>query len=136
MSDQQPPAQPPEPAPTYDETQRLQQPQPQGPPAYQSQQPAAGPRFRDRLWGLRAVIAVALASVILGGLGGAAIARVGDHEEGRDGRFGPGQGRFGGPGGPGMPPGHMRRWQRQQGQDGPWNQQQPTPAPPSPSASG
>ena len=31
-------------------------------------------RFVDRLWSLRAVIAVALASVILGGLGGAALA--------------------------------------------------------------
>ena len=63
--------------------------------------PAAGkPGLRERLWGLRALIAVALASVILGGLGGAALASVGKDGDG-DGRGGPGQGRFqrGGPGG-------------------------------------
>lgn len=63
-------------------------------------QPPEKQRLRDRLWSLRAVIAVALASVIIGGLGGAALANVSNHDE--DGRFGPGAGRFnrGGPGGP------------------------------------
>jgi hypothetical protein len=87
-------------------------------------------RLRDRLWSFRAVIAVALASVIVGGLGGAALANVSD---GDDGRFGPGQNRFQ-RGGPGPPPGimdgrrqdRMKQWhdqrgmgQRQWGQDGP-----------------
>jgi hypothetical protein len=58
---------------------------------------AARQRLRDRLWSLRAVIAVALASVIIGGLGGAALAGVSGDD---DGRMGPGHGRFnrGGPG--------------------------------------
>jgi hypothetical protein len=51
---------------------------------------AARQRLRDRLRSLRAVIAVALASVIIGGLGGAALASV----SGDDGRMGPGHGRF------------------------------------------
>ncbi len=98
-----------------------------------------GQRFRDRLWGLRAVILVALASVILGGLGGAGLASFGGHE---DGRSGPGNHRFQG-GGPGGPPGMWRDrgprgkgWkdkrgmgQRQWGQDGP-PADQPTPTSP------
>jgi len=85
-------------------------------------------RLRDRLWSLRAVIAVALASVIIGGLGGAALANVAQDDDER--RF-PGQGRFD-RGGPGGPPGlmkerrreRMEEWrrgmgQRQWGQDGP-----------------
>jgi hypothetical protein len=70
-------------------------------------------RLRDRVWSFRAVIAVALASVIVGGLGGAALANVSDH--GDDGRFGRGPGGFnrGGPG-PGGPPGMMDG----QGRDG------------------
>ncbi len=63
-------------------------------------QPADKQSLRDRLWSFRALIAVALASVIVGGLGGAALASVADH--GNDSRRGPGQfnrgGRFGGPG--------------------------------------
>jgi hypothetical protein len=50
------------------------------------------PGWRNRPWSLPAVIAVALASVIIGGLGGAALAIVSD--DGNDGRFGPGHGRF------------------------------------------
>lgn len=60
-------------------------------------QPAAEPpkqRFVDRLWGLKSMIAVALAAVILGGLGGAAIAKAGEGD-GQRGGFGPG-GRHGG----------------------------------------
>ena len=44
--------------------------------------PSAGkPRFADRVWSLPAVIAIALASVILGGLGGAALASAGDDDD-------------------------------------------------------
>ncbi len=49
------------------------------------------------------MIAVGLVAVLLGGLGGAAIATVGDHQ---DQRRGPGFGRM--QGGPGMPPGQRR----------------------------
>jgi hypothetical protein len=75
--------------------------------------PAAGPRFRDRVLGMRSVAAVALASLVLGGLGGAALGAVsagGDED------------RRGGPGGFGRPP-------FQQGQPG-HLPQQGQPAPP------
>jgi hypothetical protein len=94
--------------------------------------PAAEPptrkRWTDRPWGFKAIIAVALASVIIGGLGGAALANLG----GRDGddrtgpgfghqfRGGPGQGR--GPNGF-VPPGQQKLQERrgdrgeQQGRD-------------------
>jgi hypothetical protein len=64
--------------------------------ARQRSETPARQRLRDRLRSLRAVIAVALASVIIGGLGGAALASVSGHD---DGRMGPGHGRFhrGGP---------------------------------------
>lgn len=90
------------------------------PPAQPVQPPQQ--RLRDRVWSFRALIAVALASVIVGGLGGAALASI--SKGGDDGRFGPGQGRFqrGGPGGPpGMNPGQQGRpggGQRQFGQNG------------------
>jgi hypothetical protein len=108
----------------------------------------AAQRFRDRLWSFRAVIAVALASVIVGGLGGAALANVSNND---DVRFGPGHARFQ-RGGPGMPPGMMndrrqdrlRQWQhrrgmgqRQWGQDGPPGvPPSRRPSPPTPSSSG
>ena len=78
-------------------------------------------RWTERMWGIKAVIAVALASVIIGGLGGAAVAglgdRHGDHRgDGRTGpgfghqfRDGPGQGR--GPRGF-VPPGQLKREDR------------------------
>ena len=61
-------------------------------------------RFVDRLWSLRAVIAVALAAVILGGLAGAALANAGDDHDDRF-RMRPGMGPGGGPRGlqPGQP---------------------------------
>ena len=61
-------------------------------------------RFADRVWTLRALIAVALASVILGGLGGAALASIGDDDDRRDA---PGRLHRGGP----MTPEDMERWQ-------------------------
>jgi hypothetical protein len=93
-------------------------------------QPAARRGFRDRFrslrstdgsrtFGLAALVASALAGVIVGGLGGAAVHAVTDgHDRGgwmeqrgpggrfegdRDGSRGPGQ-MFGGPGAPGQPP--------------------------------
>jgi hypothetical protein len=102
-------------------------------------QPAEKQRLRDRLWSFRAVIAVALASVIVGGLGGAALANVSNNDE--DGRFGPGAGRFNRGGPPGMDRGPLDRkqfpdrrgmGQRQWGQGGVPPVPMPTPAPPSP----
>ena len=52
---------------------------------------SSGPRWRGRVWSLPAVIAVVLATVIIGGLGGVALAAVSD--DGRDGSNGPGQSR-------------------------------------------
>ena len=66
-------------------------PQP-GPPAYD---PGSRPGFVDRVLGLRAVIAVALAALIIGGLSGFLL---GEHTNGGDDRFGRGPGGF--PGGP------------------------------------
>jgi hypothetical protein len=119
------------PDPDLNPTQAL--PADQSPHQYADQTTAPPPpprqRLRDRLWSFRAVIAVALASVIVGGLGGAALAGVSDN--GDQGRFGPGPARFnrGGPGGPpgmrGIGPNGMqqrngmgqRQWS-QQGQGG------------------
>ena len=121
MSDLPPesrPAPPPEPDPTH--TRVL-------PP---DREPPATQRLSDRVWSFRSVIAVALVSVIVGGLGGAALASIAQDDDER--RFAPGQGRFNG-GGPGVPPGmddrrreRMKQWrdqrgmgQRQWGQDRP-----------------
>ncbi len=77
-------------------------PEPTPPPATERT------RWRDRALGFRGVLAVAAASLILGGLGGAAITAVAsgdDHDRGpahSDFRDGDRQPR-GGPGGPGMP---------------------------------
>ena len=84
---------PPEPDPT---TRVLPPDQEPGPPKQ---------RFVDRVWDFRALIAVALASVIVGGLGGAALASAGDHN---DRRVGPNRFQRGGPMAP--PPG-SRHWQ-------------------------
>src|SRR3954453_17786780 len=87
------------------EAQQAQEAQPQpSPPTYAAQQPAyamplpAGypayaaqqrPRFADQVLGMRAVVAVALACLVIGGLSGWILG----HAAGTDG------GRFGGPGG-------------------------------------
>jgi hypothetical protein len=79
------------------------------------------PRFRDRVLGMRGVIAVALASVVLGGLGGAVL---GATTNGSDGRFG-GRGPGGFPGRPGQfRPGQFRPGQFQPGQFQPGQQGQ------------
>ncbi len=104
-------------------------------------------RLRDLVFGLRALVAVALAGLILGGLAGFGIhaATDGDGEDGRMGRFGPGGGFQDGPGGPGgrggpggFPPGPGQQGPGQQGpgqqgpgQPGPGQQGpgQPSPTP-------
>lgn len=55
-----------------------------------SYRPPAAPRLRDRVLGLRAVAAVSLASLILGGAGGAVLGAVSNGGE----TGGPGGGRF------------------------------------------
>lgn len=114
--------------------------------AQTAERPAAGPpggdsspvlktRWRDRAWSFRAMIAVALASVVIGGLaGGAVVAASGDDND-REQRMGPW-----GPGG-GMPPGWRERGPRDfRGDGGPrwrWEdgprEDDPTPQSPSPS---
>jgi hypothetical protein len=88
-----------------DHTSTLEPPAPASPaqpthPAYDAGSP---PGFVDRVLGLRAVIAVALAALIIGGLSGFLL---GEHTGGGDDRFGRGPGGF--PGGQGLrggPPG-------------------------------
>lgn len=65
----------------------------------------AGPRLRDRVLGLRAVAGVAIASVILGAAGGAALGAVsaGDNGDGAG---------VGGPGRNGQPPGGQQQFQQ------------------------
>lgn len=74
-------------------------------PGYAAPPPPDAPaksRFRERVWGWKALTASALAGLIIGGGTGAAIAAVapddGDHGD-RRGQFQPGEGRPGGPGG-------------------------------------
>ena len=67
------------------------------PPAPAATPVAAGPRLRDRLFSFRSVVAVSLATLLLGGAGGAAlVAATGDdhNDVRRVGRFGPGPGGF------------------------------------------
>jgi hypothetical protein len=78
-------------------------------PAAEATEPAPRARFRDRMFGVRSVAAVTLASLVLGGLGGAAIAAVVD-DDGPQHR-GPGQMQMRDGGRPDhgtrMPPGGM-----------------------------
>ncbi len=71
------------------------EPAPETPP--QTPQPVRQ-RWHQRTWSLPALVVVALVAVLLGGLGGAALATAGNHQDGRRG-FGPGQGFLHGPGG-------------------------------------
>ncbi|MBV9830833.1 MAG: hypothetical protein JOZ82_04500 [Marmoricola sp.] len=124
-----------------------------GPPVGPAAAAPTKARWRDRSWPLPAVVVVALVAVVLGGIGGAALAATSNHE---DVRRGPGFGRF--HGGPGMvPPGMggrpgqrwrfhdpygsgQRQWgqqQQPQGPNGPLTPNggsAPSPATPSPSA--
>ncbi len=99
--------------------------------------PGPKQRLSERVWSFRAVIAVALASVIVGGLGGAALASVAQDDDDR--RSGPGQARFN-RGGPGGGPGtmdqrrreRMKEWRDQRGQgQRQWGQDGPPGVPPS-----
>lgn len=100
--------------------------------------PAATPqpekvRLRDRMWSFRAMVAVAIATLLLGGAGGAAIVAATGHDHGdreRFGRFvgGPGGGREGfGGNGPGF--GQQGQGWGQPGQPGQGEQLPPLPAP-------
>ena len=141
-----PPGSPPAPPPDPDATPTSAIPVTQGgdpgtvQPTAQPGETPAKQRLRDRLWSFRAVIAVALASVIVGGLGGAALANVSD---GDSRGFGPGQNRFQ-RGGPGVPPEMMdgrrqdrlEQWRERRGLgQHQWEQENPgfpnRPAPPS-----
>jgi hypothetical protein len=76
-------------------------------PAYAAAEPPSRPRFVDQVLGMRAVLAVALACVVLGGVGGAIL---GATTNGGDSGFG---GR--GPGGfPGGGPGQQGQFQQGQ----------------------
>jgi hypothetical protein len=73
-------------APAYAAQPAYAMPLPAGQPAYAAQQ---RPRFADQVLGMRAVVAVALACLIIGGLSGWILG----HAAGSDrGRFGPGPG--------------------------------------------
>ena len=95
----------------------------------------AGTRLRDRVFGFRSVVMVALAGVILGGLGGFGIhaATDGDGRDDRMGRFGPGGGfQDGGRGGPGgfpQGPGQQGPGQQGPGQVAPGGQAPQAPQP-------
>jgi hypothetical protein len=100
--------------------------------------PVLKPRWRDRAWTFRSMLAVALATLVMGGIAGgllgAAVAHHHDRHDGYYDRFGPG-------GGPGMGPG----WRMRGGPGWRWNDDQPyggpgsplpTPSTPSPTAPG
>jgi len=69
-----------------------------------SAEPARAPilktRWRDRAWSFRAMLAVALATLLIGGIAGGVIgaAASGDRDDHRIGRWGPGGPMMGGPG--------------------------------------
>jgi hypothetical protein len=98
--------------------------QPAAPPAPQSASERAATQtpLRDHLFGLRSVLAVGLAGVVLGGLGGFGIHAATDGDgDGRMGRFGPGGGFQDGRGGPGgfpQGPGQQGPGQQGPGQQG------------------
>jgi hypothetical protein len=98
-------------------------------PPTAAERAAAQTRLRDHLFGLRALVAVAVAGVLLGGLAGFGInaATGGDGRDGRMGRFGPGGGFRDGPGGFQGGPGQMMPGQGQQLPPQGGTQQQPAP---------
>ncbi len=75
---------------------------------------AKRPSVRDRLFGLRSVLAVAVASLLLGGVGGAALGAVSDGADAD--RRGPGGGGQLVPGQQGRPPGQGGQFPGQPGQ--------------------
>ncbi|MCW2753254.1 MAG: hypothetical protein JWQ32_665 [Marmoricola sp.] len=99
-----------------------------------------GPRLRDQVWSFRSLLAVGIASLLLGGAGGAGIVaattgdghgdRIARFAGGPDGRRGPGFGRFGGGYGFNGGPGGLNAPQNGQ-QNGPTG---PGPVPATPSS--
>ena len=101
-------------------------------------QPVLKPRWRDRVWSFRAVLAVALATLLIGGIVGGTIVAVADDDRDDHQRMGPW-----GPGGQ-MRPGWREprrfddggpRWRWDDDPDNPMDPQRPSPSPPSPSPS-
>jgi hypothetical protein len=89
-------------------------------PAAPATAPApVGPRLRDTVWNFKAMLAVALASLLVGGLGGAAIVALADGDDHperiRIANFGDGpggRGEFRGPFGDGEKLKEFREWRR------------------------
>ena len=109
MSDTQPTAAQPDPP-------EEQPVQPTEPPAAPVAAAAPRTRLRDLVFGLRSLVAVALAGVILGGLAGFALNAATGGDDHRDGQMG----RFGGPGGfRGGPDGGFQGGPGQMGPGGP-----------------
>jgi hypothetical protein len=127
-------------ATTPGDTQRVLPPDTPAP----TPQPVLKTRWRDRAWTFRAMLAVALASLVIGGIaGGAIVAAAGGDDDDGYYRMGPG-----GPGGrmpPGMGPRRFRdggpQWRWQDGQPPgpeltPYGQQAPPTPTPSPGSTG
>jgi len=102
-------------------------------------QPVLVTRWRDRAWSFRAMLAVALATLVIGGIAGGTVVALADDDD-EHGHF------WMGPGGPddGMPPGwgprHYRdggpKWRWDDGpQDNPKMMPYGQPSPPTPSPS-
>ena len=119
MSDTQPTAAAPEPhqQPDVDPVPAAEHPAPAAPAAPAAQLPPVTerPRLRDLVFGLRSLVAVAVAGVVVGGVGGYALSAATDDDSGRMGRFGPGPGFRGGPDG-GAPGGFQGGFQGGPGQ--------------------
>ena len=79
-------------------------PLPAGYPAYAAAQPQPRPRFADQVMGMRAVVAVALACLIIGGLSGFILGHAAGNDPGGFGMRGTGFPQHGGafPNGPGF----------------------------------
>src|SRR5690349_17584400 len=96
-------------------------------PADTAAQPASGPvlvpRLQDRVWSFRAMVAVALATLLIGGLAGGAIVAASDDDNDGHGRF------LIGPRGQGdrLPPGLRHRQFRDGGPQWRWNDGPPPP---------
>ncbi|RNM14155.1 hypothetical protein [Nocardioides pocheonensis] len=115
-------------------------------PAASAPAPVLKTRWRDRAWTFRAMLAVAAASLVIGGVAGGVIGAAAGHEDNDRYQMGPGgpgmgmppgwrkHGRgFGGDGGPGW------RWNDGPPQGGPltpYGGTSPSPAPPSSSPTG
>jgi hypothetical protein len=113
-------------------------------PAVPAESPVLKTRWRDRAWSFRSMLAVAVATFLIGGIaGGVVVGAGGDHHDGqhRMGRWGPG-GPMGGPGwrwrhprGPNGDGGPQWRWNDGPAQPPnltPYGGTTPAPKPPTP----